>query len=142
MKQSAEALRKVGLILTPQRLAVYRYLRDCHDHPSAEEVYREVKRDYPSLSRTTVYAALEALCRAGAIQQLFIRHDRCSFDPNPTGHSHFLCRRCHRILDVDEHHPPADAGSIEGHRVESVQHYYYGVCRECLAEDESDEEET
>ena len=49
------------LPLYRERAAVYGYLEKVKSHPTAEEVYRAVRRDMPRISLATVYKALEAL---------------------------------------------------------------------------------
>ena len=49
------------LKLTPQRCAIYEMLTARTDHPSAEDIYRTVKRAYPMISQNTVYYTLSAL---------------------------------------------------------------------------------
>jgi Fur family transcriptional regulator, peroxide stress response regulator len=46
---------------TRQRAAVYNYLRDSDQHPTAEEVFSAVKSRIPRISLATVYKALDAL---------------------------------------------------------------------------------
>jgi Fur family peroxide stress response transcriptional regulator len=42
--------RAMGLKITPQRTAVYKALLETEKHPSAEMVYRRVRRTFPSIS--------------------------------------------------------------------------------------------
>src|SRR5262245_29043780 len=58
------ALRKAGCRFTAQRGEVWRYLAAVEDHPTAEQVYRAVRRRIPHISLATVYNALEALVEA------------------------------------------------------------------------------
>ena len=56
--------RERGLSLTVQRRAVLEAVLDRGDHPTADQVYDEVKERLPGLSRTTVYRVLETLVTA------------------------------------------------------------------------------
>jgi Fe2+ or Zn2+ uptake regulation protein len=58
------ALQKAGCRFTEQRGAVWRYLASVETHPTAEQVYRAVRRQIPQISLATVYNALEALVEA------------------------------------------------------------------------------
>ena len=62
--------RAAGLVLTPQRLAVFRHLAAVRGHPSADELYTALRRELPTLSLATVYKALEALARIGALRRM------------------------------------------------------------------------
>ena len=46
------------LKLTPQRLAVYQYLKSTREHPSAETIYKALQPNYPTMSLATVYKTL------------------------------------------------------------------------------------
>ena len=56
-----EALEAAGCRYTAQRVAVFGYLEQVKTHPTAEEVYRAVRKQMPRISLATVYKALEAL---------------------------------------------------------------------------------
>jgi len=56
---SASRCGEVGLALTPQRLAIYQILASDAAHPGAEDIYRRIKPDLPSLSLGTVYRTLD-----------------------------------------------------------------------------------
>ncbi|PHJ36752.1 hypothetical protein P378_20455, partial [Desulforamulus profundi] len=62
-------LKNLGLKLTPQRLAILNLLEGNAKHPSAEEIYNQLKPQYPSLSLATVYNTLEILAKAGELQE-------------------------------------------------------------------------
>lgn len=122
----------MGLKLTPQRLAIFDLLEGNTKHPSAEEIYNQLKPQYPSLSLATVYNTLEILARAGELQEIRIKADKRHFDPNPAPHGHFLCRICEAIYDLDagplELQTPFN---IQGHLVEEYTLYFYGMCPGC-----------
>ncbi len=61
-----EKYRRLGIKLTPQRLAILEYLNGNTDHPSAEDIYRTVSKKYPTMSFATVYNTLGTLKTAGA----------------------------------------------------------------------------
>ena len=76
MKQETAALLSSrGLRPTQQRIAVYEYLIEHPEHPSAETVYAALSRLYPAFSKTTVYNSLYALAEAGLVRTLTIQAD-------------------------------------------------------------------
>jgi Fe2+ or Zn2+ uptake regulation protein len=58
------ALEASGCRYTQQRATVYAYLERVNCHPTAEEVYKAVRRQMPHISLGTVYKALEALVKS------------------------------------------------------------------------------
>ena len=61
MEKLIGSLRKKGLKITPQRLAIFKTLKDDKSHPCAEEIYLKVREDYPTISLATVYQTLDTL---------------------------------------------------------------------------------
>lgn len=132
LREIAQRMRRRGITPTVQRMLVLEALQGRTDHPSADQIYEEVRRRLPSISRTTVYNALQLFRELGEIQELSVIKERAHYDPNPTPHHHFFCRRCRRLLDVEVACPIAKSGWVEGNRIEEVQACFYGVCAECL----------
>lgn len=125
-------LKKLGLKATPQRLAIFNLLEGNTSHPSAEEIYKQLKPRYPSLSLATVYNTLDVLARAGELQEIRIKNEKRHFDPNPAPHTHFLCRICDSIFDFDEGAPGIQApGDVNGYLIEGATLYLYGICPCC-----------
>jgi Fe2+ or Zn2+ uptake regulation protein len=123
-------LKEGGVVLTLQRLAVLEALAE-KMHATAEEIYLELAEKYPTISRATIYSCLDTLKQAGVTQELTIRKEMSYYDFDPCSHHHLLCRECGRIFDVEISCPIAEKEEVKGHRVDEVQAYFYGVCREC-----------
>jgi Fur family transcriptional regulator, peroxide stress response regulator len=101
-----QALRHVleaaGLRPTPQRLAVYNQLADSPLHPTAEEVFRSVRKAMPRISLATVYKALEALVQVGVATKLTATSgtSRSRYDARRDPHYHFRCLRTGAVFDL------------------------------------------
>ncbi len=126
-----EKLRKFGLTPTTQRLAVLEYLDGNRSHPTADEIYQAVHARYPTIVKATVYNALAALKKVGAVQELTIEREAARYESNTCPHPHFLCRVCGKLYDVNLPCAIRPGDEIEGHQVESVHTYIYGVCSAC-----------
>jgi len=135
-KERIHRLKEKGLAPTIQRLVVLRYLEGSTTHPTVEEIYEALKGEYPTFSKATVYNTLQVLIQAGLIQELTIEKEKAHYDPRTDIHHHFLCRRCHHIYDVEIDCAVAKRGTIDGHKVEMVQAYFYGLCARCQREEE------
>ena len=132
MKDKVQLLREKGVVLTIQRLAVLQYLQGDSSHPTAEDIHRALRRQYPTLSLATVYNTLETLKQAGLVTELILGKEK-RFDPSGQSHHHFHCRVCGRIYDVPVQCPVASEGWLDGHQVESMQAVFTGVCAACVA---------
>ncbi len=116
-----------------QRDAIIANLRSRYDHPSADELYGDLKRELPALSLATLYRNLALLEQRGEILRLTCPSaDR--FDGNPKPHYHLLCESCSRLFDLelahfDELDEIADAafpGEVHSHILTFV-----GICQSC-----------
>jgi len=92
--------RNLGLKLTPQRIAILDYLDGNKRHPSAEDIYLDVSKKFPTLSLATVYTTLGALREKGKVLELTIDPDKKRYDPETGKHNHFICILCKRIIDI------------------------------------------
>ncbi len=125
--------RKAGLKLTPQRLAVYKELVSRNDHPSAEELYEDLKGKIEGISLTTVYRTLASLEKAGLVARVPTLKDKVRYDARVEPHSHFVCLKCGRVYDVDcDFKSSVNLSNIpEGFEVKSCSFVCYGVCKKC-----------
>ena len=92
--------RTTGLVLTPQRLAVFRHLAAAPGHPSAEELYAAVRRELPTLSLATVYKTLERLASVGVVRRVSRAGARSRWDAGLESHHHLVCIECGDVSDV------------------------------------------
>lgn len=117
-----------------QRDAIKSFLMTRYDHPTAETVYLNVKKEFPNISLGTVYRNLSLLSEIGEIQKLSTGIGPDRFDGNPAPHYHFICNHCGSVLDLDvtglDHINVLASqnfdGKIEGHLI-----YFYGKCPDC-----------
>jgi len=127
-----EKNKNSNLKLTPQRLAIIKYLDGNHEHPSADDIYKAVSKKFPTMSFATVYNTLETLKSHGQIMELNFDPFKKRFDPNPNPHHHVICVRCHKILDVKTDfflkQPRIESEEFEiiGNHIE-----FYGICSKC-----------
>ncbi len=124
--------RNLGIKLTPQRLAVLDYLEGKKSHPSAEDIYQAVKKQFPTISIATVYNILETLKQNELIQELRTGPYKKRFDPNTSWHHHLLCTGCNRVEDVAiKKIPEIAAGEGQGFEISKVHVEFYGLCQKC-----------
>ena len=134
MEDLVQKLRALGIAVTPQRLAILASLQDRHDHPSAEKIYREVRRQLPAISFNTVYKTLEVLYLKGLIIKVNPLHEVAHYDAETPWHAHLVCRRCRTIVNLYRQSaaPPAFASEeLQGFRVEHQSICCWGLCPRC-----------
>ncbi len=136
MQELAKACRINGLPVTPQRQAILEALAGRNDHPSADELFNEVRKQLKGISRTTVYRVLETLVRVGVVQKIGTEEARARFDADTRKHHHILCMGCGKLNDlkgvtIGELMP--DHPDVDGFRLFNYTVQFTGLCAECLA---------
>lgn len=134
VEKLTRTLRSHGMKITPQRLMIFRILENNTSHPSAEDVYKRVKKIYPTVSFTTIYKTLETLRDLGEVRELIIDEDRKHYDPNMTIHHHVICSACKKIHDIFEDfssHIKLPDFAQKDYTVSWFQITFYGTCRKC-----------
>ncbi len=132
----AASLRRGGLSVTHQRLAVYRALLEDDSHPDAEQLYERVRGALPGLSLGTVYKAIDVLLELGVIREVDAPRSATRYEAALEPHHHLICDRCHRIEDLFDpglsNVRPAP-GSGNGFEAESCAAQFHGACAKCAA---------
>ncbi len=127
-----EKYRDLGLKLTPQRIAILGYLSGITTHPSAEEIYKAVSKEFPTMSFATVYNTLDALKAKGFLQEITIDPDKKRYEPNCTPHHHLICVECKNIIDIQrEFKLDLSESTIKDFDLLGSHVKFYGICRKC-----------
>lgn len=116
-----------------QRDSIKNFLCSREDHPTADMVYTNIRKEFPNISLGTVYRNLSLLVELGEIRKVTTDGaDR--FDARVAPHSHFICRRCGSVIDVmiplEDPSPAVDA-SWEFGQVDECRMEFYGTCNQC-----------
>jgi Fe2+ or Zn2+ uptake regulation protein len=120
-------LKRAGLKMTPQRMAIARELDGDETHPTAQELYERLLPAFPTMSFATVYNTLDALAKRGLIRTIRLG-SAVRFDPNTTAHHHAVCDACGAVLDLPAEAPPKHA---HGFSVRTEERTYRGLCSRC-----------
>ena len=111
---------------TIQKQLVLEAVAQLHNHPTAEQVYAQVVKAHPTISKATVYRNLASLSEDGRLD----------------GHAHIECTVCGRLDDV-EFSAGAQGGALaaldtfaeQATGYTQAQHtvLFTGVCPACAA---------
>lgn len=116
---------------TIQRDLVLKAVRKLKCHPTAEEVYAEVAKEYPTISRGTVYRNLNQLASSGEISSREIPSGANCYDHRCDEHYHAKCLRCGKVFDVDMEYIPDLGKNINdphGFEFSGYDLVFKGVC--------------
>ncbi|MEA5113891.1 MAG: transcriptional repressor [Geobacteraceae bacterium] len=94
--------KKNGLALTVQRREIYAALACRKDHPTADQVYEDIKTKLKGVSRTTVYRVLDTLVTIGVAKRISIPDSKARFDGDMKRHHHLTCMKCGTVFDLHD----------------------------------------
>ena len=97
-----DALSGAGLKATHQRLVIYQCLMAAKNHPTAEDIFDQIKPDYPSISLGTVYKTLETLVESQLVQKVPVSENKMRYDARMDTHSHIYCTNTGEIIDFQD----------------------------------------
>lgn len=118
-----------------QRDALLSLLQNVKNHPTAEWLHQELKKEFPNIGIATVYRNLNLLAEQGKIWRLECSVGSEHYDGNTRRHYHFICRSCSEITDImlsDQLSLNELAEENNGLKVEEHSLFFYGLCKKCM----------
>ena len=117
-----------------KRDAILAAMQATKAHPSAQQLYDTLRKDWPQISLGTVYRDVAQLKNAGYIRTVCTVNGQERYDANVNDHIHFVCEKCSGVTDL-----PGDvlAPSLNecvaqcGMKVHSADLTLRGVCSRC-----------
>lgn len=130
----------MALKYSRQREEIKNFLMTRKDHPTADVVYMNVRRQFPNISLGTVYRNLTLLADIGEIARIRVGDGIDHFDADTSLHYHFICTECGSVIDLEMENIDSIRdiagmnfdGQIAGHVT-----YFYGTCGCCLKKETS-----
>ena len=105
-------------------------------HPTAQELYQQLKPDYPDLSLGTVYRNLSLFSEQGDVMSVGVFRGQERFDARTEPHAHLHCAQCGRVIDVPLPGAPEPqlctlAQSVTDAQVLGCSITFTGLCKAC-----------
>ena len=134
-----QKLRANHYKITPKRIAIVKILAKSKGHPCVEDIYEEIKQDFPTMSLATVYRNIVLIKSLGEVLELGFPDGSNRYDGNkPYPHPHLICMKCKKIID-----PKLDSLDDMKNEVENETHFkilshrldFFGICSDCLAKE-------
>ena len=122
MENISLIFKEKKLKLTPQRLAVYQYLKSTNEHPSAETIYNALQATYPTIVEVNL------------VQELNVGEGNFRYDANCFEHCHIQCVKCGKVEDLMNLPLPNLNSIVEensDYKVNWNKVFFYGLCKEC-----------
>ena len=135
LDQMLTKLREHKFRITPQRLAILKILSVSDGHPSVEQIFEQVKADFPTTSLATLYKTVTLLKQLNEVLELGFSGSGNRYDGNrPYPHPHVICTVCGNIVDPE---PDAaqnitkDIAKETGYFITNHRLDFFGICPEC-----------
>lgn len=103
-------------------------------HLTAEQVFFELKKEYPAVALATVYNNLNSLCRQGKIRKISVEGCTERYDKN-TRHDHLVCRRCGKLSDIHLEDITEQLKKQVGFEIDGYDIKVQYLCPECRAKE-------
>jgi len=135
LENMLKKLRERHFRITPQRIAILKILAGSKEHPTVEQIYEQVKMDFPTTSLATVYKTVALLKELNEVLELGFPDGSNRYDGNrPYPHPHVVCLQCEKIVDPNlrgladmTHKLKKETGfRIINHRLD-----FFGICPSC-----------
>ena len=128
-------LKERDFRITPQRLAILKILAASEGHPSVDDIYQEVKAEFPTTSLATVYKTVSLLKELNEVLELGFPDGSNRYDGyNPVPHPHAICMKCKKIMDPELMNIDALSEEMSRKTGYKIFHHrldFFGLCPEC-----------
>lgn len=108
------------------------------NHPTASEIYEDIRKGYPNISLGTVYRNLGTMAESGEILRIPLGDAPDRFDINTHEHLHVICTGCGCVFDAENHKLEEYFEKIDeiiekstGVHVENREMIFKGTCSRC-----------
>ncbi len=128
---------------TRQRRLVLEAVRARRDHPTADQLYLDVRQREETVSRGTVYRNLKLLSETGVIARIPMESaDR--FDLREEPHDHLHCSGCGAVCDIPfpyQAERDQALAKATGYQIDRHHTVYEGLCPACQSKMKKGEKE-
>lgn len=110
--------------------AILDIINHSSDHLTAEQIYADIKKEYPGVVMATVYNNLKNLSDKGYIRRISLDDGPDHYD-RTVRHDHLICLRCGKITDA---YLPDLTEFLEDKISDKIQSYELQIrwiCPEC-----------
>ena len=134
--ETVQVLRKTGHKATPQRMMILSALRHADGHLTANDIYEQMRVEYPYVDISTVYRTLGVLKELRLVSETDMGVGDTTYEwvRQQKRHHHLICRNCDSVASLD-HTYLEDLGAeilAESGFQPDLDHFaIFGLCAEC-----------
>lgn len=121
---------------TKQKEVILQIVNQSYNHPTALDIYEKARKIIPDISLGTVYRNLKLLIELKQIRLIKMKDNTNRFDRIDDKHSHFICLKCGKIIDIYENYLE-NKKVVDENIVMDYEIYFKGICKSCSKEREN-----
>lgn len=114
------------------RMRIFDYLKVAKTHPTVDMIYKSLKPELPTLSKTTVYNVLDLFIKENIVVPVNLSSGEQRYEILAEKHSHFKCNVCGEVYDI----PAVNLNLAKEHtkdfKIESEEVLLKGICSKCI----------
>jgi len=131
-------LKEKGGKETPVRRALIQFMLGLSKPACVAGILRQLQKKNLKPNKTTIYRELQFLMEQGLVHELDFGGGRKCYEWVSDHHHHLVCRKCHRIEEVETDRLEKVLASFENKlksksKFDGITHTleFYGVCDQC-----------
>ncbi|MGZ5208258.1 MAG: Fur family transcriptional regulator [Sulfuricurvum sp.] len=94
-----QLLQHHQLKATPQRVAIIELMQHA-GHISIDELYRDIREKFVSISLATLYKNIHSMTSVNLIREVKISGQKSKYEIEKASHAHIVCKECGELKDV------------------------------------------
>jgi Fe2+ or Zn2+ uptake regulation protein len=115
-----------------QRIKVLEYLITQLCHPTVDQIFNDLVKEVPTLSKATIYNTLNLLIKAKLARVVTIEDNETRYDIKMSNHGHFKCELCGTIFDFKVNIDNFMTEELGEFKINEKNVYFKGICPICL----------
>lgn len=131
IKDISEFLSSKGIKPSYQRVKILERMYKIKDHPTVNDIYKDLIDEIPSLSKTTVYNTLAIFIENGIAKSFTVEGNEARYDILSSLHGHFFCLKCNKIFDFEINEPQIYENILDGVEILESEISIKGICKTC-----------
>ncbi len=116
-----------------QRSLILDIVNTSTDHLNIDQIYIKAREIISNISLGTVYRNVNKLVEDNKIMRIKTNEGLDRFDNVKIKHHHFICSKCHKIIDVFEK-VDFNFKTLNNNVVDDYEIKLKGICGDCLKE--------
>lgn len=125
-----QLLKENDLKATIQRTSILKTI-DHAGHINVDDIYEDVKKQYPTLSLATIYKNIIVMQEHNVIVEVPMNGEKSKYELKKDEHMHLICQKCGFIQDTQISPETRETLVIDKFQLSTPQINLFGICEKC-----------